>query len=51
MEKKFVKIGNSYGVLIPPSILKLLNINPENDKVKLSIENDKLVIVQVKNSK
>jgi antitoxin component of MazEF toxin-antitoxin module len=52
MEKKFVKVGStSYGIIIPPSILSVLGIDPQKDKVKLSIENGQLVITQVKNKK
>jgi len=51
VEKKFIKIGNSYGIIIPPTALSLLNINPDTDKVKISIENDKFVIMKLKNPK
>ena len=44
LDKKIVKLGRSWGVIIPPWILASLNINPKNDNVILSVENDKIII-------
>ena len=43
MNKKLVKYGNSYALVLNRSILELLDID-ENDPVKLKIEGDTLLI-------
>jgi len=48
IEKKFVKLGRSWGIIIPSVILQLLKINPEKEKVSLSIENEKIIIEKIK---
>jgi len=48
MEKKFIKTGNSYALVIPPSILEMLGVNPQKDKVKLTLEGKAIKIVPVK---
>lgn len=42
--KKFVKLGRSWGMIIPPWFLQVLNIDPNNDEVKLSIDGKKIII-------
>lgn len=32
MKKKLVKIGSSYGIIIPPTLLELMNADMENLK-------------------
>ena len=44
IDKKFVKLGRSWGVIVPPWILSSLNINPQKDNVTLSVKNNKIVI-------
>jgi antitoxin component of MazEF toxin-antitoxin module len=44
MEKKFVKTGNSYAIVIPSSVLSMLGINPKSDKVNLALEDKKIII-------
>ena len=44
MIKNIIEIGNSWGVIIPQTILKLLKINPVQDKLEFSVENDVLKI-------
>ena len=44
LDKKFVKMGRSWGIIIPPWILASLNIQPDKDNVQLSVENDKIII-------
>lgn len=44
IEKKFVKLGRSWGLIIPPVLLKLLKINPEKETINISIENEKIII-------
>ncbi len=40
------KIGNSKGVIIPASILKVLGIN-ENDSLDLKIENRQIILSKI----
>ena len=47
--KKLIKIGRSYYALLPSVLLKLLSINPDNDNVKITIENNKIIFEKVEN--
>lgn len=42
--KKLVKVSRSYYALIPSIILQLLEINPEKDKIAISLEGKKIII-------
>ncbi|MBR3890365.1 hypothetical protein IKJ53_07605 [bacterium] len=42
--KKFIKLGRSWGMIIPPYFFKLLDINPNTDEMKLSVQDNKIVI-------
>ncbi len=44
IEKKFAKMGRSWALIIPPVLLQLLKIDPEKDRVNISIENEKIII-------
>ncbi len=44
VEKKFSKIGTSWGVILPAWIIKALGFNPTSDKIVISVENDAIVI-------
>jgi antitoxin component of MazEF toxin-antitoxin module len=44
IEKKFVKLGRSWGLIIPPVLLQLLQINPEKETVVISMVDNKIVI-------
>lgn len=48
IEKKFVKLGRSWGLIIPPVLLQLLKINPKETIVDISIENEKIIIEKKK---
>ena len=48
MERKLFRSGNGWAIFINSTILKLLKINPETDKVEYEIENDVLKIKKVK---
>lgn len=50
MERKLFRAGNGWGLFMPSTILKLLEINPEKDLVKYQIENDVLKITKAKES-
>ena len=42
--KKFIKLGRSWGMIIPPYFFKLLDINPNTEEMKLSVQDGKIVI-------
>lgn len=44
IEKKFVKLGRSWGIIIPPVILQLLRIDPNGDEVVIKIEDNKIIL-------
>lgn len=48
MIRKIVQVGNSWGVIIPLFILKLLKVNPILDKLEFEVENDVLKIRKYK---
>ena len=48
IEKKFFKSGNSWCISIPTSVLKILEINPEEDTVQLTLQNSDILIKAVK---
>lgn len=50
MEARLQKWGNSDGIRIPSNILKSLNLKT-NDKVKLTLEEDRIIITKSKNTK
>ena len=43
--------GNSWAITINSTILKLLDINPETDLIKYTVENDKLIISKSNNKR
>jgi len=44
IEKKFVRVGRSWGIIIPSFIFKLFKIDPEKDKLTLTVENGKIIL-------
>lgn len=46
MEKKLTKNGSSYSVILPKTILDLMEINPKKDLVKLELKNNKIIITK-----
>lgn len=48
MERKLFRSGGGWGLFINSTILKLLKINPETDKVEYIVENDVLKIRKAK---
>jgi len=44
LDKKFVKLGRSWGVIIPPWILSSLDINPKEDSIIMSVKDDKIIL-------
>lgn len=46
INRKFIKSGNSWALLINSTILGLLDINPEINLAKYTIDKDKLIITK-----
>ena len=46
IDRKLMRNGNSWALSINSTILGLLDVNPEIDMVKYTIENDKLIITK-----
>ena len=44
MERKLFRSGNGWALFMPQTILQLLKVNPETDKVECIMENDVLKI-------
>lgn len=51
IEKKFLKSGNSWCVVIPKSVIEILGINPEKDNIQLALENGNILIKPLKHKK
>lgn len=47
MRTKLTKIGGSYGIIINPSIFKLMNISPKSE-IEIAIKNGCLTIVPIR---
>ena len=47
MERKFFKSGNGWALFVPKTILELLKINPQTDKIEMQVENDVLKIKKI----
>lgn len=48
LERKFTKMGRSWAVIIPPLFLKILKINPKEENIIISLENEKITIEKIK---
>ncbi len=51
LDKKFVKLGRSWAMIIPPWFLKILEIDPEQDEMSISIEKKRIIIEKKSNKK
>lgn len=49
MKKRLTQIGTSWGVIIPKTILEMLNINPTKDDIEFLFNGDEIVIKKHKN--
>lgn len=45
--KKLVKVGRSYYALIPSVLLQLLNIKPDEDEIKITLEGNKIIFEKI----
>ena len=50
MERKFFKSGNGWALFVPKTILELLKINPQIDKIEMQVENEVLKIKKINKS-
>lgn len=48
MKKRLTQIGTSWGVIIPKTILEMMNINPVKDNIEFSFNGDEIVIKKYK---
>ena len=46
IDRKLMRNGNGWALSINLTILGFLDVNPETDMVRYSIENDKLIITK-----
>ena len=46
IDRKFIRNGNGCALCINATILNLLDINPEIDRARFNIENNKLIITK-----
>lgn len=44
LDKKFVKLGRSWGMISPPWFLKILDIDPKADEMTLTVQDNRIVI-------
>jgi antitoxin component of MazEF toxin-antitoxin module len=51
IEKKFFKSGNSWCISLPTSVLKILGVHPENDKIQLVLQDKDILMKIVKKNK
>ena len=47
LDRKLIRNGNGWALFINSTILNLLDVNPEQDMVKYTVENDKLIITKM----
>lgn len=48
MQKKFIKIGNSWAMLFTKTMFEMLEINPEQDNAELEFNKNTLTIKKAK---
>lgn len=44
MKRKFIPVGNSWGMIFTKTMLEMLDINPEKDKVEIEYDKKTLTI-------
>ena len=49
MKKNLIRSGNGWAIFMPKTMLELLEINPEEDKVEMEIEGKVLKITKITN--
>lgn len=51
MDRKLMRNGNGWAILINKTILELLQLNPETDLIRYTVEGDKLIITKSPNKR
>lgn len=51
MDKKLMRNGTGWAIAVNSTILKLLDITPETDLIKFTVEGDKLIITKSPNKR
>ena len=46
MDRKLIRSGTGWCIYVNNTIIDLLNLNPETDLIKYTVENDKLIITK-----
>ena len=46
MEKKLNKLGDSYSVILPKTLLELMEVNPQKDLIKIEFNDNKIIITK-----
>ncbi|MCM1073550.1 MAG: hypothetical protein NC334_07075 [Bacteroides sp.] len=46
LDRKLIRNGNGWAMCVNSTILAFLDVNPETDMVKYTMENDKLIITK-----
>lgn len=49
LHKKLRPLGNSWGIVIPKALLQAMNINPVQDEICITIENDEIKLKKYSN--
>ena len=47
MEKKLVKVGSSWGMIIPPSLLSVIGVDQQKTKFKITLKERSVIITPV----
>ena len=50
MHRKFITIGNSWGILFTKTMLQMLDVNPETDQVEIEFDKKKLTMEKSENN-
>jgi antitoxin component of MazEF toxin-antitoxin module len=51
MEKKLVKVGTSWAMIIPPSLLSVIGADPKEDTFKITLEGKSIIITPIEQNK
>lgn len=51
MKKKLSRSGSGWALFMPKTLLELLDVDPENDMVKIEVENNVIKITKAQENK
>jgi antitoxin component of MazEF toxin-antitoxin module len=46
MEKKLNKLGDSYSIILPKTLLELMQVNPKKDLIKINFNDGKIILTK-----